>query len=236
MVYHYKIAGLTVEMESFGRTVTQAIPYRIAPPEKTDIQLRMDYSDLRQRFPNLSDEGCEYLSSGRYFYYQLLNFDGMMLHSSAVGLDGKAFLFTADPGTGKSTHTSLWRCAFGDDRVRLINDDKPALRLEDGVWYAYGTPWCGKTAQNLNLRMPVAGIAVLERGEKNEIRRCTNREAVLALFQQTSNPKDPALRAKILELLDKLITDVPVWKLRCNMEPEAAVVAYRAMSGENKEI
>lgn len=232
MFFYYKIAGLTVKMESFGRTVAQAIPYQIPPVEKPDIILQPDFLDLQPRFPRLSEADCEYLSSGRYFYYQLLHFDGMMLHSSAIAMDGRAYLFTADPGMGKSTHTSLWRCVFGDERVHILNDDKPALRFEDGAWYTYGTPWCGKTAQNLNLRVPLGGIAILGRGEENEIQRCAGREAISALFRQTSNPKDPMLRTRILELLDKLISNVPVWKLCCNMEPEAAIVAYEAMSGQ----
>ena len=34
-----------------------------------------------------------------------------------------------DNGTGKSTHARLWRETFGD-RVWMINDDKPLLRIE----------------------------------------------------------------------------------------------------------
>ena len=228
----YKIAGLTVEMDSFGRTVSQAIPYMVEPTEEAQIKLEINFDDMKKRFPSLSDDGCEYLSSGRYFYQGLLNYEGLMIHSSAVVMDGKAYLFTADCGTGKSTHTSIWRRVFGDEKVRILNDDKPALRLEDGIWYAYGTPWCGKTGLNSNLKAELAGIAVLERGEQNEIVPYAGKDAIFSVFQQTSNPKDPLLRMKLLEMLDKLMSQVPVWKLRCNMEPEAAIVAYEAMSGK----
>ena len=174
---------------------------------------------------------CEYLATGSSFYRQLLNFDGIMLHSSAVVMDERAFLFSADCGTGKSTHTALWRSVFGEDRAQILNDDKPALRYEDGFWFAYGTPWSGKTDQSLNARFPVAGIAILERHEKNSIAPIEGKEAVVAVMRQVVRHKDPALKIKQLELIDKLLTQVPVWKLKCNMEPEAALVSYEAMSG-----
>lgn len=75
----------------------------------------------------------------------------------------------ADSSVGKSTHTGLWRQVFGDERVKILNDDKPALRFEKGIWYAYGTPWSGKYGMNLNLRYPVAGICFLKQGAQNKI-------------------------------------------------------------------
>lgn len=229
MKQHYQIAGLKVAMDSFGRTVDQARPYMVDAFAQADIELASDFSDVKARNPELSDEGCEYLSSGKNFYTQLLNYDGMMVHSSALILDGYAYLFTADCGTGKSTHVCLWRRVFGDDRVRVLNDDKPALRLEDGVWYAYGTPWSGKTGQNLNLRAPLAGIAVVHRAEKNSIEPFAGKEAVTAIVSQTTRVKNMALQLKQLELVDRLFKDVPIWKLNCNMDPEAAMVSYEAM-------
>lgn len=229
MKQHYQIAGLRVSMDSFGRTVDQARPYMVDAFEQVDIELESDFSDVKARNPELSDEGCEYLSSGKNFYTQLLKHDGMMVHSSALILDGYAYLFTADCGTGKSTHVCLWRRVFGDERVRVLNDDKPALRLEDGMWYAYGTPWSGKTGQNLNLRAPLAGIAVVHRGEENSIEPYSGKEAVKAVVSQTTRVKDIALQLKQLELVDRLFKDVPIWKLKCNMDPEAAMVSYEAM-------
>ena len=39
MKKYYKIAGLTVEMESFGRTVKQAEPYEIDPIKAADVRV-----------------------------------------------------------------------------------------------------------------------------------------------------------------------------------------------------
>ena len=140
-----------------------------------------------------------------------------------------AYLFTAPCGTGKSTHTSLWLREFGE-RAFILNDDKPALRLEDGVFYAYGTPWSGKTDQNVNARIPVGGICVLARGERNEIKRISGKSAVFGIFSQTMRPKKEEYITKVLDLITKLIENVPIWELHCNTDPEAAHVSFEAMS------
>lgn len=232
MEQYYKITGLTVKMDSFGRTVTQAEPYLTEPAEPVDIVIGGDWKQLQEQQPHLSDEDCEYLVTGSSFYRQLLNFDGMLLHASAVVRDGKAYLFSAPCGTGKSTHTALWRRVFPD--AVILNDDKPALRREDGRWYAYGTPWSGKTAQNLNMKAELAGICLLRRGEENVIRPVGGAGVVHDLLEQTVRPRNPQLMGNLLGLLDKLLTEVPVWEMECNMDPEAARISYGAMQGERK--
>lgn len=235
MEQYYKIAGLTVKMDSFGRTVEQAEPYKCAPCEKPQIVIESNWPELKEQYPRWSDNLGEYMSTGTLFYRHLLNFDGIMLHSSAVVVDGQAYLFTADSGMGKSTHTQLWLKKFGP-RAFILNDDKPALRLEEDGWYAYGTPWSGKDDISVNTRVPLAGIAVVERGEENSIEPFRGVGAVHALLKQVNRPKEKGYREKILELLDKLITQVPVWKLRCNMDMEAAEVSYQAMSKKGRTI
>lgn len=234
MKHYYKIAGLTVEMDSFGRTVEQAKDYEIDFCEGPDIVIHGEWKALKETQPHLSDEDCEYLVTGGSFYRQLLNFDGMMLHSSAVVVDGKAYLFSAPCGTGKSTHTKLWLQVFGN-RAQILNDDKPALRLEDGQFYAYGTPWSGKTDQNINVRVPLGGICVLRRSEKNVIEPYWGHHALHDILEQTIRPRESRMMVKLLDLMDKLVTTVLVWKLECNMEPEAALVSYKAMSGKGRD-
>lgn len=232
---YLKVADLTIFMDSYGRVMEQAKPYEVEAVENPDVIIRSEWEALKSKYPTLSDDDGEYLATGKSFYQQLLQFDGFMLHSSAVVVDGKAYLFTAASGTGKSTHTGLWLKQFGD-RAYILNDDKPALRLIDGVWYAFGTPWSGKNDISVNTGVPVAGIAVLTRNENNEIEPFLGREAILTIFTQTNRKTNTvAHRAKLLELMDKLLRAVPVWKLKCNMEPEAAIVAYEAMSGRKFE-
>jgi len=229
----YRIAGLVVSMESFGRTQRQAVPYLCDSEQIADIIVKSNREAVKDRYPDVSDDIAEYLSTGSSFYRQLLTYDGFMLHSSAVVVDGKAYLFSANSGTGKSTHTKLWLQYLGD-RAYILNDDKPALRMIDGKWYAFGTPWSGKDDISVNAGVELAGIAVLERAESNEIVPHKGRQAVFDIFRQTNRPKAYELRDKLLMLIDKLIADIPIWKLKCNMELEAAEVAYAAMHAENK--
>lgn len=235
MIKYYSIAGLVVSMDVSGRTESQAIPYQIRSCEKADIVVIPDIIAVKKMMPDLSDDSCLYLATGSDFYSKLLMFDGLRIHSSSVVIDGRAYLFSATSGTGKSTHTGIWRRVFGDEKVRILNDDKTLVRLENGVWYAYGSPWSGKYGVNTNIKVPVAGIAMIERGVQNEIEHFSGRDAIAAIYQQSTNTDDPVLRLKLLELLDKLMTQVPIWKLKCNMEPEAAIVAYEAMSGQKYE-
>ena len=235
----YHIAGLTVKMDCHGRTEEQARPYLCTENKAADIvmaaeDIRLSMEKWKTRHPQIDDDLCEYLVGGFTFYRHLMDFDGLMLHSSAVVVDGRAYVFTAACGTGKSTHTGLWLKHFGD-RAFILNDDKPALRLEDGVWYAYGTPWSGKHDISQNVRVPLAGIAVLERGEKNEIEPFAGIPAIQFILRQVNRPSAAAYRIKLMNLMDKLITGVPVWKLRCNMDPQAVKVSYEAMSGKKLE-
>ena len=231
MVYYYRIAGLLVQMETFGRTLEQAAVY-MTEAGKPDIVISSHPEVFSETQPHLSLDDCEYLCTGASFYKQLLKFDGMLIHASAVVKDGFAYLFSAPCGTGKSTHTELWRETFGDEKVLMLNDDKPALRREDGKWYAYGTPWSGKTAQNTNIRVPLGGVCVLQRGETNVIEPFAGAKAAFALLEQTVRPPDGKSRALLLELLDDMMAKTPIWKLSCTPTKEAALVSHRAMSAE----
>ena len=164
----------------------------------------------------------------RKFADYLFGHNILLCHGSTVAVDGKAYLFTAKCGTGKSTHTRLWREVFGD-RARMVNDDKPFLILTENGVLACGAPWSGKHGLDTNITVPLAGICILERGPENIIRPIPAKEAVFMLLQQSNRPQDPRRMPKYLELLDKLSQQVTFYRLACNMSPEAALVAYEAM-------
>jgi hypothetical protein len=199
-----------------------------------EISIRDDLYKL-ERWPTLSEEQAVYMESGNQFYRALLDFQGIMLHASAVALDGKAYLFSGQSGIGKSTHTGLWQQTFGD-KVKLFNDDKPALRRFDGEWYAYGTPWSGKHGININMKVPVAGICFLKRGDQNKIRRLSPTEALPQILSQTLRKfKDTERLSLMLDLVDKLMREVSVYELYNRPEPEAAQLSYETMRKGAKE-
>ena len=181
------------------------------------------------KWPELSFESNIYLQSGFQFYHQLLDFDGMMLHSSALELDGRAYLFSGPCGVGKSTHTKLWQSTFGE-KVKIFNDDKPALRrLEEG-WFAYGTPWCGKDGIKINMKVPLGGICFLKQSTENSIRRLDKKEAIQKILSQTiTKIGNIAKMDKLLQTVGRLVEEIPICELSNKPEPEAALMSYHAM-------
>ena len=194
-----------------------------------DITIRADLYNF-DLWSTLSEKDAIYLESGRQYHINLLNFNGMVLHSSAIEYNGKAYLFSGPSGMGKSTHTRLWQSLYGD-AVQVFNDDKPALRrLEDG-WFAYGTPWCGKDGINQNKKVPLGGICFLKRGEENKIRRLDSKEAMQnILWQTTRKLKDPKKMMALLDLVDKLVREIPIFELECTKEIDAAILSSKTMT------
>ena len=153
----------------------------------------------------------------------------LMLHGSAVAVDGKAYLFTAPCGTGKSTHTRLWRECFGD-RAVMVNDDKPFLQITaDGV-LAYGSPWSGKHGLASNVCVPLQGICWLHRGKENVIHRAEGKYLVNMLRWQVHMPLEESLAQKAALLVETLAEKVLLWEMHCNKEPDAAKVSGKAMA------
>ena len=163
--------------------------------------------------------------------------DILLFHSSAIAVDGKAYLFAARSGVGKSTHARLWREVFGN-RAVMINDDKPLLRIlkgnteeEKATVIVFGTPWNGKHMLGGNEQAPVQGICLLERGEKNIIRPVSSADALSGLLTQAYLPTSGEQRKRRTELVFSLAKSEPIWRMECNVDREAAQVAYHAMKG-----
>ena len=159
----------------------------------------------------------------------LLDHEVLLFHGSTVAVDGYAYSFTADCGTGKSTHTRYWRQVFGD-RAIMVNDDKPFLVLtEDGV-LACGAPWSGKHGLDTNVTLPLKGICILNRGSENAIRPLSPEEAIAMLTKQSVAPVNPEKLPKFTALVEKLSQTAPLWQMNCTKDPEAARVSHTAMS------
>jgi hypothetical protein len=181
-----------------------------------------------------SDAYLETIALQRKLTEALFERDTLLFHGSVVAVDGQAYLFTAKSGTGKSTHTRLWRQVLGE-RAVMVNDDKPYLRFTPEGILACGSPWMGKHGLGQNISVPLKAICILERGAENRIRRIEPQEAVSMLFQQSQRPQRTQLLPKYMELIDKLATGVELYRMACNMDPQAAWMAYAAMSGEGKD-
>lgn len=176
-----------------------------------------------------TDPFLERAAIQRKFAEYLFDRDVLMTHGSTVAVEGKAYLFTARCGTGKSTHTRLWRQVFGH-RAQMVNDDKPFLRIgADGV-LACGSPWSGKHGLDTDITVPLQGICILERGRENRIRRISPEEALPMLLHQSYCPLEPGKRSQFEGLVGVLADKVPLWHMYCNMDPSKAEVSHSVMS------
>jgi len=180
-----------------------------------------------------SNQYLETIAIQRRIVEELFVHDILLFHGSVVAVDGQAYLFTAKSGTGKSTHTRLWREVFGP-RAVMVNDDKPLLRITAEGILVYGTPWNGKHHLGENICVPLKAICLLERGEENRIREIPPKEALTMLIQQSNRPRNPQWMGKYLELIDAMTRQTSFYRLECNMELSAARLAHEAMSGERK--
>ncbi|MCQ2354495.1 MAG: hypothetical protein MJ102_05240 [Clostridia bacterium] len=231
----YELAGIPVAVSCRTGFIkrhcagfeTDADPWETFIITAKDVEYERKYADR----PDYPDGYLEYLSFYRK-YCESAARDGVLLfHSSAIAVDGKAYLFTAPSGTGKSTHTRLWREMLGADAV-MVNDDKPLLRVKDGGTIVYGTPWMGKHGLGSNISAPVDGICFIERSKTNSIERIEVGQALPVLLSQTYRPHDPTAMACVLPMVAKMARDIPVWKLRCNISAEAAQLSYTTLTGK----
>lgn len=163
----------------------------------------------------------------------LLPRDIVLFHCSALSYQGRGYLFAAPSGTGKSTHTRLWREVYGD-AVTMINDDKPLLKITSEAVTVYGTPFAGKEGLQTNTSAPVTGIVLLHQADTNEIHRLSPQEAYPLLLNQTYRPKDAAGLRKTLELVQRL-AELPVYSMGCTISHEAVTLAAKTLTEQTSK-
>ena len=234
----FVIAGLKTEYNVRGEFLRERSKSYKADFDDSETEIKLNIKEdfikmKKEEIPYLSLDEHEYMWTSEAFYNELLRHNGMMLHSSCVEKDGFAYLFSARSGTGKSTHTHLWLKNL--EGTRIINDDKPAIIYDNGKWYACGTPFSGKTDENIDVKIPVRAITFLHRSEKNTVKKIPPFQAVSLLIEQTIKPADRSLAENMLELADLLLREVPVFSLGCNLQDDAAVVAYNEIERLIKE-
>lgn len=228
----YEFAGKTVEVNSLHEAVHRyCAAYRTDAPADFSVtitQENIEYERAREETPGHADAYLEELAVYRKVSEKMPYYDTILFHGSVIAVDGVAYVFTAKSGTGKSTHTALWRRLFGD-RAVMVNDDKPLLHIGDVVT-AYGTPYDGKHKLSNKIAVPLKAVCILERAEENSIVKITRSEAYPMLVQQAYRPADVVAMQKTLSLIDKMADTVGLFRLGCNMDPDAARVAYEGMN------
>nr|WP_316622847.1 hypothetical protein [uncultured Ruminococcus sp.] len=173
---------------------------------------------------------CEAVAILRVICDYIIDKGGFFLHCSCLKYKDEAIIFTAPSGTGKSTHSALWRRHFGDDVV-MINDDKPLVREKDGRFYIYGTPWNGKHSIGNNTSAPIRSVVFLSQAPENKATPISPIDAMALLLQQTVLPSNKAALSKLLDMLGRLVETVPMYRLGCTISDEAVTTIYQEIYG-----
>jgi len=239
---YYDIAGLRVEIKNcFGRTEKQALPYLAENQSdeiKADIVINVSDERVREKveqFSEMNEDDWAYMLTGADFYAALLKFNGILLHSSCIVVDGVAYAFSADSGTGKSTHANLWLEHF-KDRAYMLNDDKPAIRIINGKIYACGTPWSGKYDYSKPENVPLGAICFIERSENNWIKKADTGKAVFNIFSQTIRKLGMNGMNRLFDVIEDIFSSVDLYELGCDISDEAFEVSSSAMLKTPKEL
>ena len=232
----YNIAGLRILINNKHAYTTkfcqaylsedQTTPYDIVA-NVTGEELEAEKADS----PNFPDGYIENICLYRSICRQIPVINRLLLHASILEFNGRSYAFLGRSGTGKSTHTRLWLKHV--QGAKILNGDKPILEYTDDTFYAYGTPWQGKEGWGYNGKAPLCGLCFLEQAKENSIAPLSIQETSSRLFQQVLLPQDAQNATATLDLLDKLISNVPAYLLKCTISEEAVQLSFEKFTGQD---
>ena len=249
-----RIAGLVVRVRPVHGLIRRLCrDYLLAPDDPAaqapdldasasaaDIALERSLSDVTSPAqPASSDAYLETLAVYRKVAEWAPLVGVLLMHGAVIEYGGRAHLFTAPSGTGKSTHIRLW-AEFLGDAVQVVNGDKPLVRVGEGGAPAtvYGTPWCGKEGWQRNVSAPLASICFIERAPRpgaNSVRALAPTEALDRVMRQVYLPQTPEAAARTLELVDALLAKASLYLLTADMSEDAVRTSFEALTGQGYE-
>lgn len=195
--------------------------------KKDEIQLIYKITEEWSRWTLIIDNtGSKGIDAFAYlshiFAYSILNKSGIMFHGVVMEWKGIGILVCAPSGTGKTTHTNMWKTTEG---ATIINGDRALCMIEEGVWYAYGAPWSGSSLENLNCKVKINVIVVLEQSNHNELSLLSGIQGGLELIQLAFAPNwNEGMLNKAMDAIDSIIQNIPILKLSCRPDLEAVRV------------
>ena len=238
------LAAKMIEVSHLYRDVRDLCTGYASPEEaQPDLRLRITPSDIvseaaRDPGHTWSDGYLETLAVLRKIAEWLPSQNRLLMHGAAISFGGKAYLFCAPSGTGKTTHIRLWHRYLGD-AVQPVNGDKPIVRVldDEGVPapLAYGTPWAGKEGWQRNVAVPLAAICFLGRSQRCAIKRIDAHDALADIMGAVYKPDGAEAAGKTLELVDALLRAVPLYRLGCNISEDAVRCSFQALTGLSYE-
>lgn len=156
----------------------------------------------------------------------------LTIHSALIEYQGVAFAVCAPSGVGKTTHARLWR---DEKNALILNGDRTVCKKVDDQWIAYGTPWSGTSGEQINRQAPLKAVVVLKRSEENKVQKLSAMDAFREIFPQLMYPSwNQELTGIIMDILNQLLEDMPVYCLYCRPDREAVEVLEREIYKEKQ--
>ncbi|MBQ8830716.1 MAG: hypothetical protein IJ017_03870 [Oscillospiraceae bacterium] len=154
---------------------------------------------------------------------------GFVFHCSYVDIGGRAIIFTAPSGVGKSTQAELWKNLRG---AEIINGDRAVIRCTESGVYACGIPFAGSSSYCINRDLPLAAVVYLGQAPATKIRRLHGYEAFSRIWEGCSiNTWDEEDVKTVSDLVARAAQSVPVFHLMCTPD-ESAVAALENILAE----
>lgn len=230
----YEIAGLRVKIENKYDFTTKFCAEYLSEDQDSAVDVvasltEEEFEAEKAMSPGYSDGYIENICLYRSLCMQIPVKNRMLLHCAVLEFDGKGYAFLGRSGTGKSTHTRLWKRFLGTPR--MINGDKPILQYAESGFIAHGTPWKGKEAWGTRASAPLCGLCFLEQAKVNAIRKLTPSEAASRLFTQILLPENEGNVISTLDMADKLVSMTPCYLLQCDISKEAVQASFEALTG-----
>lgn len=228
-----RLCDLTIKIENIHPAIPACFGEYLNPEADTcDISLAVTKPELDaecEKYPEYDALYNEFVLIFKKLVPLMIPFGIFFFHSAAVSLDNNGYLFCGKSGQGKSTHAILWQDVLG---AEVINSDKPLLKLEDDGIYAYGTPWSGKERLQKNTRVRIRAAAFIEQSSENSIKKLTSAEVLANLFNQTVYIADVELNRMLMSHLDRFLTEIPFYRLWCNISDDAVKLSYETLKKE----
>lgn len=199
----------------------------MAVADKYWSNIHITIKDLNSMYPDSSGVRLFNMMS-RVVELAMVYKNRMVFHSSSISYQGHGLCFSAASGTGKSTHTSLWKKIHGDDVV-IINDDRPTLLFEDGITYLCGTPWAGTSGINTNMIVPLDAVVCIRRGDENKIYPLDEAEAIHRIIKESPRPYTPEMTEAFLDRVNQLVGRTKIYMLECTISEDAVKKAETAL-------
>ncbi|MEG1982130.1 MAG: hypothetical protein RR037_00195 [Alistipes sp.] len=219
---------------SFGRTSDSYI-FTMACPGKSKIYFVKPFlsgevsSNIALGIPNAETPSLFRFGLWMMFGIAINALHAIAIHSSVICTKAGAALFLGESGTGKSTHTQLWRTHIAG--AYLLNDDSPIIRMTAGVATVYGSPWSGKTPCYKNESQPIRAMVRLSQAPHNAIQPLPVILAIGALLPSCppAFAFDSTLQDNICETLSEIISHAPIYHLECLPNAAAATLSHHTI-------